>query len=367
MGRPELLQPRVEDLDAHTPSAVCTPTRYGLLTGRYAWRTRLKSGVLDGFDPPLIEPGRMTAASLLKRRGYETACVGKWHLGMQWTNRDGTPVGFRDAASGFRPGYDVDYTRPVKGGPAAAGFDWYYGISASLDMPPYCFIENGRTVGIPDVRTAEDKTLFMNQAPGVRTTDFKLEDVVPVCTRKAAEFITRQKGSKRPFFLYLALSSPHLPVVPNREFEGRSKAGRYGDFVAEMDAAVGRVMEAIGQSGAAGDTLVMFSSDNGGLWHWWDFREADDVARGKTTPRGAYLKGFGHQSNAWMRGTKADAWEGGHRVPFLARWPGRIPAGTVSASLACLTDFPATLRGHHRRFFAARRRRRQLQPPAGVA
>ncbi len=328
--------------DAHTPSAVCTPTRYGLLTGRYCWRTRLKSGVLDGFDPPLIEPGRVTAASLLKQRGYATACVGKWHLGMQWTNLDGTPVGMRGAGEGFRPGYEVDFRRPVGGGPLSAGFDWYYGISASLDMSPYCFIENRRTVGIPDVRTPQDRDLYMNQVPGVRTRDFKLEDVVPVSARKACEFLRGRKGAKNPFFLYLAFSSPHLPVVPNREFEGRSKAGKYGDFVAEMDAAVGEVLAALEETGAAGNTLVMFASDNGGLWHWWDFEEADDVAGGKTTPRGEYVKKYGHQSNAWMRGTKADVWEGGHRVPFLARWPGRIRPGGVSDALICLTDLPAT-------------------------
>ncbi|MEO7653633.1 MAG: arylsulfatase [Bryobacteraceae bacterium] len=327
--------------DAHTPSSVCTPTRYGLLTGRYCWRSRLTEGVLDGFDPPLIEKGRLTAASLLKRHRYTTACIGKWHLGMQWTTRDGTPV-VRRTEPGFRAGMDVDYSRPITGGPKDAGFDSYFGISASLDMSPYCFIENDRTVGTPDVKTEDDRSLFMNQVPGVRTKDFHLEDVIPTCRRKAVEFIGRQKGAAKPFFLYMPLSSPHLPIVPNREFDGRSKAGKYGDFVVEMDEAVGAVLGALDAADVADRTLVLFSSDNGALWHWWNFQEADDKALGKITPRGEYLKSFGHQSNAWMRGTKADTWEGGHHVPLLARWPGRIKAGAVSDSLVCLTDFVAT-------------------------
>ena len=331
--------------DAHTPSAVCTPTRYGLLTGRYCWRTHLKNGVLDGFDPPLIDPGRLTLASLLTRQGYATACVGKWHLGMQWKRQDGGKVPLREFSGGFRPGYDVDYTAPLTGGPNDVGFDWYFGISASLDMSPYCFIENRHTVGIPAERTRDDKTLTMNQVPGVQTADFRLEDVMPVCTRKAVEYIAGRKNAKQPFFLYMPLTAPHLPVVPTHEFEGRSKAGTYGDFVAEMDDAVGAVMRALDAGGLASNTLVYFTSDNGGLWHWWDFVEADDVAGGRITPRGAAVKKFSHQSNGELRGTKADIWEGGHRVPFIARWPGRIRGGGVSDALICLTDMMATCAG----------------------
>jgi arylsulfatase A len=327
--------------DAHTPSAVCTPTRYGLLTGRYCWRTSLTKGVLDGIDPPLIERGRTTVASMLKARGYATACVGKWHLGMEWTTKSGTPVGRADKP-GFRPGTDIDYTLPVKGGPRAAGFDWYFGISASLDMSPYCFIENERTVGLPDVPTAEDKNLFMNQVPGVRTADFRLQNVLPTLTRKAREYVLGRKGVAAPFFLYMPLSAPHLPAVPNDEYRGRSKAGVYGDYVVEMDATVGVVLEALEQSGHASDTVVLFTSDNGGLWHWWDFREADDVKLGKITPRGAYEKDYGHQSNAGWRGTKADIWEGGHRVPFIVRWPGTGRPGGVCERLVGLNDLLAT-------------------------
>ncbi len=329
--------------DAHSPSAVCTPTRYGLLTGRYAWRTWLQAGVLDGFDPPLIEPGRLTVPALLKKRGYETACVGKWHLGMEWTGKDGSPVPRRESTSGgFRSGAGVDFTKPVRGGPRSAGFDWFFGIPASLDMSPYCFIENESTVGIPSVATPEDRSLFMNQVPGFRTPDFRLEDVQPVLTRKACDYIRARKGSAKPFFLYLAFASPHLPVVPNQSFLGKSQAGRYGDFVVEMDAAVGEVLEALDQSRLAEDTLVLFTSDNGGLWHWWEFEEADDRALGKITARGKYVKDFGHQSNAHWRGTKADIWEGGHRVPFIVRWPGAAKPGGVSGALVGLNDLMAT-------------------------
>jgi arylsulfatase A len=326
--------------DAHTPSAVCTPTRYGLLTGRYAWRTRLKNGVLDGFDPPLIEKGRITVASLLKQHGYRTACIGKWHLGMQWTTLDGAPVPQR-SEPGFRPGYEVDYRRPATGGPTSAGFDSYFGISASLDMSPYCFIENGRTVGVPDVPTPRDQTLFMNQAAGVKTKGFELEHVMPACVQRATEFIADQGRTKTPFFLYMPLSAPHLPIVPNRAYEGRSRAGRFGDFVVEVDDAVGAVNAALDRAGVAGNTLVFFSSDNGGLWHWWNHAEADDLASGRISPRGEYIKNFGHAGNARWRGTKADIWEGGHRVPFIARWPRRMKTG-VSEHLICLTDLLAT-------------------------
>lgn len=329
--------------DAHTPSSVCTPTRYGLLTGRYAWRTRLKNGVLDGFDPPLIENGRMTAASFLKSRGYDTACIGKWHLGMTWTRKDATPVPARDTTTGFRPGYDVDFTKPVSGGPLDAGFDSYFGISASLDMPPYCFLENRSPVTLPAGRSAEDRSLLMNQPPGALAPDFRLEDVLPACRDRAVKFLESRKGRSKPFFLYLPLTAPHLPIVPNKPFAGKSRAGAYGDFVAEVDAVVGDALDALARSGHAGNTIVLFTSDNGGLWHWWEYREADDRAHAKPTPRSLLEKELGHQSNAHLRGTKADIHEGGHRVPFIVRWPRAVPAGRVSESLVCLTDFLATV------------------------
>jgi arylsulfatase A-like enzyme len=328
--------------NAHTPSAVCTPTRYGLLTGRYAWRTRLDQGVLDGIDPPLIDRERVTIASMLRQLGYATACVGKWHLGMQWTRKDGTPVPLRKTfAGGFRDARDVDFSKPVTGGPNAVGFDYYFGISGSLDMSPYCFIENDRALKPPDVDTPKDMSLFMNQASGVMPNGFDLHQVLPECERRARGFLEKQSAAK-PFFLYMPLPSPHLPIVPTKEWEGHSKAGLYGDYVEQTDAVAGSILETLKAKGLDRNTLVFFSSDNGGLWHWWDFVEADDVKYGRITPRGQYEKDHGHQSNGLLRGTKADIWEGGHRVPLIAAWTDHIPAGKVTDQIVCLTDVMAT-------------------------
>lgn len=337
--------------DAHTPSAVCTPTRYGLLAGRYAWRSRLKSGVLDGFDPPLIEPGRPTVADFLRAQGYRTAAVGKWHLGFAWLTQDGQVVASRGSASGgFRPGYDVDFARDLAGGPLDHGFDEYFGISASLDMSPYCFIEDRRAVGNPSEQTPEQRDLLLNQVPGVRAPGFTLAGVLPALTQRAVSFIeTRGRSPQQPFFLYLPLTSPHLPIVPNKEWHGKSGVGDYGDFVMETDATVGAVLDALDRAKLADDTLVIFTSDNGGLWHDWDAKEADDVAGYKTTARGKYARERGHQGNAHLRGTKADIWEGGHRVPFIVRWPGKVKAGTTSAALVELNDLFATLAAITRR------------------
>ena len=332
--------------DAHTPSAVCTPTRYGILTGRYAWRTRLKYRVLDGFDPPLIEEGRLTVPALLKQHGYDTACVGKWHLGMQWTDKNGQSVPAVPVDRKTRPrvGSDVDYTRPVKGGPTARGFDWYFGISASLNMSPFCYLLNDRPVRLPVLDQPRISTEFISVDAGVRSPDFTIYGVMPRLAGEAVGYIERHTDEHpdRPFFLYAPLTSPHLPLVPNEEYRGTSKAGHYGDFVAETDAFVGAVLETLDRTGQTDNTLVIFTSDNGGLYHYWDPKEADDVKHYKVRARGQYVKQFGHQGNAHLRGTKADIWEGGHRVPFVVRWPGKTPRGAVSNELIELTDLLAT-------------------------
>ncbi|MCF6285795.1 MAG: arylsulfatase [Candidatus Hydrogenedentes bacterium] len=332
--------------DAHSGSAVCTPTRYGILTGRYAWRTRLKSGVLWGYSPPLIEQGRPTVASFLKDQGYRTACVGKWHLGMQWTGKDGQaiPAVPLDRRTPPRHGRDIDYSKPVTGGPLAVGFDWYYGISASLNMAPFCYIENNRPVIVPTIDSPRIKTEFISVDEGVRSPDFTITSVMPTLTGKAVRYIEEQASEhpNRPFFLYFPLTAPHLPLVPNEEFRGKSAAGEYGDFVVEVDATVGAVLDALNRAGIADNTLVIFTSDNGGLYHWWEPREADDLKYYRINRRGQYVKDRGHQGNAHLRGTKADIWEGGHRVPFIARWPGHVPAGTTSDALIELTDLIAT-------------------------
>ena len=332
--------------DAHTPSGVCTPTRYGILTGRYAWRTKMKFRVLDGLDPPLIEEGRLTVPALLKQHGYDTACVGKWHLGMQWTDKSGQPMPYIPVETKGRPraGANVDYTQPVTGGPTARGFDWYFGISASLNMSPFCYIENDRPVRIPVLHQDRIQTDFISVDEGVRSPDFTISGVMPRLAGEAVGFVEQhaEENPDRPFFLYAPLTAPPLPLVPNEEYRGVSEAEHYGDFVAETDAFVGAVLEALDRTKQAQNTLVIFTSDNGGLYHYWDPQEADDRKFYRGSQRGRYIQDFGHQGNAHLRGTKADIWEGGHRVPFVVRWPDKTPAGKVSSELIELTDLLGT-------------------------
>jgi arylsulfatase A-like enzyme len=317
--------------DAHSSSAVCSPTRYSLLTGRYNWRSRLKSGVLGGMSPRLIEPGRTTVASFLQQQGYYTGCIGKWHLGMDWTLKS-AQSGFKDNIEKGQDGWRVDFSRPIVNGPNSVGFNYYFGISASLDMVPYTFIENNRVI----VQPSEDKAFPMmmgrpksSTRKGPGAAGFEAVEVLPTLTSQALEFIRRQSiaaKSGRPFFLYLPLASPHTPIAPSPAWRGRSGLNPYADFVMETDAAVGSVLEALEREGLAGNTLVFFSSDNG------------------CSPEAKYpeLLPKGHNPSYRFRGTKADIFEGGHRVPFLVRWPGHIKPGSTSSQTICLMDLFAT-------------------------
>ncbi len=298
--------------DAHTPSSVCTPTRYGLLTGRYAWRTSLKSGVLWGYSPALIDTQRTTIASLLREEGYTTAAVGKWHLGL----------GAQDSTA---------YSAPLHPSPVDYGFDSFFGIPASLDMEPYVYVESDRVVQAPTDRVARSEHRreggggFWRAGPAA--PGFSHIEVMPRTTDRAVDFITRQADAERdaPFFLYLPFSAPHTPWLPTATYRDTSGAGYYGDFVAQVDGAVGRVLDALDRQGFAENTLVIFTSDNGAHWP-----EAD-------------IDTWGHDANNGWRGQKADIWEGGHRVPFVARWPGHVPPGAISTETICLTDLMATL------------------------
>ena len=296
--------------DVHTPSSVCTPTRYALLTGRYAWRGKLKKGVLQGYSPYLFEEGRPTIASVLKQRGYRTAAIGKWHLGL------GTAA-------------KADYAKPLDPGPLTAGFDEFSGIPASLDMEPYVWVKDRAVEAQPTDHVEAGKHQreggggFWRAGP--IAPGFKHVEVLPRIEREAVAYLDRQgKDRSAPFFLYLALTGPHTPWLPIGEHGGKSKAGAYGDFVVQVDVLVGRVLAALEKAGLAKETLVVLTSDNGSHW------PVSDIEK------------WGHRSNGPWRGQKADIHEGGHRVPFVVRWPGRVAPGTTCDATACLADLFAT-------------------------
>ena len=285
--------------EVHSSSAVCTPSRYSILTGRYNWRSRLQKGVLNGYEEPLIAADRLTVPALMKQHGYATACIGKWHLGMGISKEQ--------------------LNATIADGPITRGFDYFFGISASLDMPPFAFVENDRFTQAP---TATKKWL----RAGPAAPDFEAVDVLPTLTRKAVEYIGARAAAKKPFFLYFPLNSPHTPIVPTKEWQGKSGLGDYADFVMETDWALGEVLAALGKNGIEESTLVIFTSDNG-------------CSPAAGIPK---LESQGHYPSADRRGYKADIWDGGHRIPFITRWPGKFKPGTRSDQLLCLVDLMAT-------------------------
>lgn len=303
--------------DAHSGSAVCTPTRYGILTGRYAWRSKLQRGVLLPYDPPLIPTQRLTVPAMLKQRGYATACIGKWHLGWNWPRENSV----------------IRFDRPVTGGPTELGFDSYFGTDVP-NYPPYCFIRNDRTVGIPSV--PKPKTMYGSD--GIMLPGWKLEEILPEMTRQSVDFVARSSRGGSPYFLYLALISPHTPLAVADAWRGKSKLGLYGDWVMQTDAVVGEVLRAVDASGQADNTLVVFTSDNGCAPYIGVDHEAERPKQGRIRE----LEAEGHFASGPYRGYKSDIWEGGHRVPLIARWPGVVQGGSRSAEVVCLTDLMAT-------------------------
>ncbi len=316
----------VKMTDAHSCSAVCTPSRYSVMTGKYCWRTWLKRWVIGGLGQPLIEPGETTLASLLKNQGYATAAIGKWHLGLEWHKEDGSPA--RKATTDDTlleyNGLDIDYGKPVTGGPTELGFDYFFGIAGSLDMPPYCFIENDR---IPKKPTKLKESFYPQQREGVESEDWDDYKVDTVFADKAQTFIEEHiaQNSDKPFFLYLTTSSPHRPCLPPKEFEGASQAGARGDMVALYDWIVGEIDKTLEKHNLTENTLICITSDNGARKRCYDGKD------------------YGHKSCGQLRGQKADIWDGGHRIPFIARFPGLIAPASESDDLICLGDMLATV------------------------
>lgn len=297
--------------DAHSSSSVSTPTRYGILTGRYNWRSTLKNNVLYGYDKALIPADRETMASMLRKNGYTTAGIGKWHLGWDWNNIDA--------------GKDkVDFSKPVQNGPTTRGFDYFYGFCGSLDMAPYVYIENDMPTSLPDRETVnEGKYSWWRKGP--TGADFVHEEVLPNLVDRACNYIKEKAKADQPYFLYLPLPAPHTPILPTEEFRGKSGIGEYGDFVLMVDAMVGKVLQAVKESGEDGNTIVVFTTDNG----------CSPAAGIKE------MEAQGHRPNSIYRGHKADLFDGGHRIPCILRWPEGTKPHEVRQTV-CLTDFYAT-------------------------
>ncbi|MEO1614728.1 MAG: arylsulfatase [Planctomycetota bacterium] len=307
-------------LDAHSPSAVCTPTRYGVMTGRYNWRSRLAKGVLSGTSDHLIPAERATVAHLLREAGYHTQMIGKWHLGWDWTRTAQKPK-------------QIDFTKPVKNGPDINGFDGYYGHCGSLDMPPYVWVDTGKCTAIPvreeGVTKKEDRYGWYRKGP--ISPDFNIPEVLPHLFEKAMTHVSSRAADAKagkPFFLYLPLPAPHTPIVPVEPFKDASGLNPYADFVMQVDHHMGQLFKTLQENGLDENTLVFFTSDNG------------------CSPEANFelLKERGHDPSAGYRGHKADIYEGGHRVPLIVRWPKGIKPGQKTTALCCLTDLYATLR-----------------------
>ena len=319
--------------DAHSPSGVCTPTRYGVITGRYCWRSSLKRGVLGGYSAPLIEKNRPTVGGVMQKVGYHTAAIGKWHLGMNMTRREGG----KPAKDSWDGDGNVDFSKPIADSPITRGFHEYFGVSASLDMAPYVWIENDRFVPAKLVQQPGIKFPGFVRA-GPRAEDLKFEEGLDVLGKRTASFLKRMAKGDKSFFLYMPLTGPHKPVTPHPRFVGKTGLGPYGDFVMNVDDTVGQVLKALDETKLAENTLVMFTSDNGSFMYRVD--DEDDHVK---TPTKQQYHSKSHTANGPWRGTKADIWEGGHHVPFFARWPGKVKAGSQSAQVITHTDLFATV------------------------
>ena len=321
--------------DAHSSSGVCSPSRYALLTGRYHWRTRLQNGIVGVFGEPLIAPDRLTVAGLAKRHGYRTAAIGKWHLGWDWPIAEADRALFRGAKESDtaapeanRAAWAKVFGQRIPGGPTTRGFDHYFGTDVP-NWPPYCFIEDDRTVGMPSEFLP--KELFRNHLaslPGPALPAWRFERILPTLTERACAFISASARRPEPFLLYLPLTTPHTPLAVNAEWQGKSGLNNAAaDLIMETDAAVGQVLAALEASGAAKDTMVIFTSDNG----FAAYVGVKDLER------------QGHFPSGPLRDYKTSVHEGGHREPFMVRWPGKVAPGATCGQLVHHADVLATV------------------------
>jgi len=310
--------------DAHSSSGICSPSRYALLTGRHHWRDFY--GIVNSFGPSAFPPGRLTLPEMLRSKGYATSAIGKWHLGWNWDAIRRPEAGGRKA---WGP-EDFDWSKPIPGGPLAHGFDHYFGDDV-INFPPYCWIEDDKVIQAPGTRMDEKQWKPIKEGawecrPGPMITGWDPYQNLPVLTRRGVEYLRSRQDVAKPFFLYFAFPSPHAPIIPNDEFDGKSAAGPFGDFVHETDHCAGQLLLALEESGKAENTIVIFTADNG--------PEKYAYARDEK---------FGHWSSHPLRGLKRDIYEGGHRLPFMVKWPGLTKAGRVCDALVSQIDIMATL------------------------
>ena len=319
--------------DMHSTSSVCTPTRYSILTGEYAWRTRMKSGVLWSYGPLMIPDEKTTVSKLFKQKKYSTAVIGKWHLGLDWQLKktfSQSDVVINNL--GLITDYSekiVDFSKNPTRGPRNVGFDYHYIIPASLDIPPYVYLEDGIfTSPINDY--TEGSNLERDKdgdfwRPGPMAEGFEFYEVLPKFIEKAKDYLTKAKKKDNPFFLYLPLAAPHTPWVPKSNYNGASNAGQYGEFVTMVDDQVGNLLEHLKNLGLEEDTIVIFTSDNGPYW------------------KQPYIDEFDHRAAGELRGMKGDIYDGGHRIPHIVKWPGNIKPGSINNSPNTLASFYSTV------------------------
>ncbi|MDG1975628.1 MAG: arylsulfatase [Akkermansiaceae bacterium] len=319
--------------DGHSSSGICTPSRFAMLTGRHHWRDF--HGIVNAFGGSVFKPERLTLPEMLKEKGYKTAAIGKWHLGWNWDAIRNKEVRAITVQEGRRKKQQLgpeafDWTKSIPNGPLDHGFDYYFGDTV-INFPPYCWIENDKVVKAPDTLMQTGKWKKIKEGgwecrPGPMVTGWDPYENIPTTTKKGVDYIKEAAKAEEPFFLYFAYPAPHAPIIPNDEFDGKSKAGPYGDFVYETDHSIGQLLQALKDSGQAENTIVIFSADNGPE-HYAYARDAK----------------FDHWSAHPFRGLKRDAYEGGHHVPFMIKYPGVTMAGTVNDALVSQIDIMATL------------------------